>query len=244
MAPVIEVENLTLWRDRQKVLDEVSFQLSAGSFLGVIGPNGGGKSTLLKVLAGLLEADSGRVRILSLPPAQAGARVGYVPQETGFNLAFPITVLDVVVMGLLGQKLNKAERKSRAMAALERVGIAPLASRRIGTLSGGERQRAFIARALCGQPRLLLLDEPTANLDPKAQEAIYTLLKSLQPEITIVLVSHDIAHLIGYASEVVALNRRLLHHEALPSEQIHCAQDGHVCEVELLGALLKKAECG
>ena len=243
MPPVVELCDLLLKRDGQIALDRVSFRVQRGAFLGIIGPNGGGKSTLLKMLAGLLKPQEGSVRVLGLPPGEAGARVGYVPQETGFNLAFPITALDVVQMGLLGCSYAKKERISRALAALDRVGITHLAKRRIGTLSGGERQRTFIARALCGQPELLLLDEPTANLDPKAQVAIYDLLKSLQPEITIILVSHDISHLIGYATEVAALNRKLLHYEALPKEGFHLDHDGHVCEVELLGALLKKAQC-
>ncbi len=243
MTPIVEAQGLTLIRDGQPTLEDVTLRVKPGVFLGIIGPNGGGKSTLLQVFAGLLQPDSGSVRVLGLPPGEAGAQVGYVPQETGFNLAFPIDTLAVVTMGLLGQKLTASQQKERAMQALRRVGIAHLAARRIGHLSGGERQRAFIARALCGNPKLLLLDEPTANLDPKAQGDIYTLLKSLQPEITVVLISHDISHLIGFADEVAALNRRLLHHEKLPADQISRAHDGHICEVELLGALLKKAQC-
>ncbi|MGE4294605.1 MAG: metal ABC transporter ATP-binding protein [Campylobacterales bacterium] len=239
--PAVEIENLSFRRGGEPVLTGVNLTVPSGEFLGIVGPNGGGKSTLLQLMAGLLAPCEGRVRLFGQPPGQNGRLIGYVPQETGVNPGFPIRALDVVRMGLLGglAKLSGKEERARAEAMLDRLGAAVLSRRRFGELSGGERQRVLIARALMGEVRLLLLDEPTASIDAKGQQEIYRLLQSLQPEVTVVMVSHDIAQLIGYASSVASINRRLLHCDRLPKA---CGHEGHVCEVELLEAFLTRRQ--
>lgn len=237
--PAVEIRDLGFSRDGQRVLEGVTLSVRPGEFLGVIGPNGGGKSTLLKLMAGLLEPQEGSVMLFGQKPGRMGRLIGFVPQETGVNPGFPIRAQDVVRMGFLGSRVRggKKEEDAQILSALQKVGAAHLARRRIGELSGGERQRVFIARALVGRVRLLLLDEPTASIDPKGQREIYALLRGLLPEMTVVLISHDITQLVGYATSVASLNRRLLHYEKLPEDRSH---EGHLCEVELLEAFLAR----
>jgi len=239
MAAIVLVKGLFVTRDGHTVLEDVNLELNEGNFLGLIGPNGGGKSTLLKVMLGLIKPDRGDVRIFGLEPAQARKLVGYMPQKTLFDQSFPVTALDVVLMGRynqagLFQRYSSEDRKA-ASRALEAVGMGGYAGREIGALSGGEQQRVFVARSMVSDPKLLLLDEPTAGVDAAQQTEFYDLLCGLNRKmgITIVLVSHDITAISKYVNRIACLNQRLYYHgsKELTNEDIEKA---YGCPVEMI----------
>jgi len=199
-------------------LDDVSLTIAPDEFLGVIGPNGGGKTTLLKIILGQLQPQRGTVRVFGQTPAQVRARIGYVPQQARIDAGVPANVLDVVLTGRLGLSSwgswYGARHKAAAMAALEQTGVDDLARRTIGTLSGGQRQRVLIARALAAEAELLLLDEPTAGVDPQVERSLTDLLHRLNRRLPIVVVSHDVAFVSAHLKRVACLNRRLTCHAA------------------------------
>ena len=208
--PIIECHQLSVGFDGVKVLDGVTFSVSEGDFLGLIGPNGGGKTTLLRVLLGLQKPLAGRVTVFGGLPGRSPGRIGYVPQRLFFDREFPISVRDLVLMGRLSkkkpfQRYNHLDRV-RVDEAICTAGLERLIERRIGDLSGGELQRALIARALAGEPELLLLDEPTASIDPQMKITIYDLIEQLKERLTIVLVTHDTSLINRYVTKVAALN--------------------------------------
>ncbi|HIE55942.1 MAG TPA: ABC transporter ATP-binding protein [Chromatiaceae bacterium] len=214
--PVIETEELSFSYRDVEVLEKVNLKVSEGEFLGIVGPNAGGKSTLLKLLLGLLEPQQGRIRIFGKPPAKVRRMMGYVPQYPAFARDFPVTVKQVVLMGRLGSGPLVGGYRARdheiAEHAMEEVEIADLARRRINQLSGGQLQRVLVARALACEPRILLLDEPTANIDMRVENELFDLLKQLNQRMTILVVSHDIAFISGYVHRVACLNRTLICH--------------------------------
>ncbi|OGA47920.1 MAG: ABC transporter [Betaproteobacteria bacterium RIFCSPLOWO2_12_FULL_62_58] len=219
-APVIVLENVSFAYDGVPALEDVSLEVEEGEFLGLVGPNGGGKSTLLRIVLGLLAADSGRVSVLGVPPAHARGELGYVPQFATFRRDFPVTVEETVLLGRLGKTRTllgyRARDRALARRAMEETGVAELRARPIETLSGGQLQRVLIARALAGEPRILLLDEPTSNIDLRAEVDIFDLLKMLNARMTIVVVSHDVGFISPYVTIVACLNRTLLCHTASP----------------------------
>jgi len=246
---VIEMRNLSFSYGAAPVLEDVSLQVAAGEFLGIVGPNAGGKSTLLKLILGLLDPQSGETVVLGKHPRVATRRLGYVPQYPGFPRDFPITVEQAVLLGCLGRRsrpgwrgaltpgtIGKAERRA-ARQALEEVAAADLASRRIGSLSGGQLQRVLLARALASEPTLMLLDEPTANIDLRLESDIFDLLKQLNARITILVVSHDVGFICGYVTRVACVNRTLVCHgtdaidgqviQALYGEQVRIVAHRH-----------------
>ena len=199
----VEMKDLWFSYNGQPVLQAVDLVISAGELVCMVGPNGGGKTTLLKLMLGLLEPDRGTVRILGRRPRQARPLVGYMPQHASFDPHFPVNVADVVLMGRLGRgrlvgPYGKADRNAVA-DSLDEVGLADLRRRTFSQLSGGQRQRVLIARALVCQPELLLLDEPTASLDVAVEEEFHALLDELSKRLTVVIVSHD----VGFVSQVV-----------------------------------------
>jgi zinc transport system ATP-binding protein len=229
--PAILVEGLSFSYGDAPVLQGVDLRVAQGELLGLVGPNAGGKSTLLKLCLGLLAPQAGRVQVLGRPPREARRRIGYVPQYPGFPRDFPISVEQVVLMGRLGlgsgSRLGlgwyrRADREA-ARAALAEVEAAELAHRRIGTLSGGQLQRVLLARALVGEPELLILDEPTANIDQRMEGEIFDLLAALNARLTILVVSHDIAFISSYVDRVACLNRTLVchHTDSVGIEEIH-----------------------
>ena len=236
-TPVVEVSDVSVSLRDQTILEDVTLLVEQGDYLALLGPNGGGKTTLLRVILGLLEPDRGRVRVFGETPQRARARVGYVPQRANFDLDFPIRVLDVVLMGRLAAsgRLRRfgADDHSRARAALDRVEMGHLTKRPIGALSGGELQRVLIARALAVEPKLLLLDEPTASLDERMGRSIWELLEELSRDAAIVLVSHDIGAISQHVRSVACLNRRLFAH---PSKELtgEILEATYGCPVELL----------
>lgn len=215
----IELQNVSFAYARQPVLQGVDLRIDDGEFIGLVGPNGGGKSTLLKLILGLLEPASGRVRVLGGAPRQARAALGYVPQYAAFGRDFPISVEEAVCMGRLGRTswFGGYRRADRAAVgrALREAGIEDLRMRPVGTLSGGQLQRMLIARALVSEPRILLLDEPTANIDQRVEEDIFDLFKQLNARMTVVVVSHDVGFISQYVTRVACLNQTLVcHHTA------------------------------
>ena len=213
---VARLEDVWVYYNDDPVLEGVSLSLIGNDFLGIIGPNGGGKTTLLRVILGLVTPDRGRVLVLGRPPGKTRKEIGYVPQHNLFDRDFPVSVWEVVLMGrygragLLGRYSN--EDRKAAEEALRMVGMLDFRKRQIGKLSGGELQRVFIARALAAEPRILLLDEPTASVDPTMQAEFYELLARLKEKMTIVLVSHDISAVSIYVDKIACLNRRLFYH--------------------------------
>lgn len=203
----ITLTDVSFAYDGRPVLHDVSLALPRGGFAAVIGPNGGGKTTLLRLVLGLLKPTRGTVEVLGTTPEAARSRIGYMPQRTQLDPGFPAPVEDVVLMGRLGPRGGTYSRADRAAAAkaLDRVGLAAVRRRPFSTLSGGQRQRALIARAITADPELLLLDEPTANLDVTMEKDLYDLLATLTGTLTIVLVSHDLGFVSPLADTVVCV---------------------------------------
>lgn len=200
---------------RQSVLETVNLTVRRGDFASIVGPNGGGKTTLLKLILGLIKPDSGEIRVFGTPPGKARLRVGYTPQFSNLDMEFPVTVMDIVLMGRLGHSLggwySKRDR-AVARASMEEVDLAGLSDCRFSELSGGQRQRVFIARALCCEPELLLLDEPTANIDPEVEAALFCILRELNRRMTILLVTHDLGFVSKVVKSVICVNRKVRVH--------------------------------
>ncbi|HEA68650.1 MAG TPA: ABC transporter ATP-binding protein [Desulfobacterales bacterium] len=232
--PVINVRNLWFSFDGQPVLKDVTFEVNEGEFLALIGPNGGGKTTLLKLLLGLLTADRGQIGVFGQSPRKAAHRIGYVPQDIHINQNFPISVMDVVLMGRLisskARRRHSKDDKLSAEKAMEELGVWEHRDRQIGDLSGGERQRVFIARALVTDPEMLMLDEPTASVDTKGQGEIFELLKQVNEKVTVVLVSHDLMMISSYIKSVACVNQFVHYHPEAEItvemvEMCHCNVD-------------------
>lgn len=218
--PIVLLENVTFaypgQHGRRAVLEDASLRIEGKDFLGIIGPNGGGKTTLLKIMLGLLKPDRGTVHILGQQPTRTRHRIGYVPQQAQFDATVPASVLDLVLTGRLGRSPWGAWFGKRhvadAMEALRQTESEELAHRKIGELSGGQRQRVLIARALAADAELLLLDEPTAGVDSHMERGLTDLLHQLNKRLPIVIVSHDISFVTTHLKRVVCLNRRLTCH--------------------------------
>lgn len=216
MMSAVSIEGLTVKLDGRIVLEDVWLEVEERDFLGLIGPNGGGKSTLLKAILGLVKPSSGRVRVFGRDPVAARLLVGYLPQNSIFDQRFPVRVFDVVLMGRYPRvgilRRYRTEDLEAARRALDAVGMLGLADREIGALSGGEQQRVFVARAIVSDPKLLLLDEPTAGVDVAQQREFYDLLKHLNSKMAIIMVSHDLSAISAHVEKVACLNQRLYYH--------------------------------
>jgi zinc transport system ATP-binding protein len=241
--PIVEIKNVSFTYNGQPVLQDVNLDIRQGDFIAMIGPNGGGKTTLLKLILGLLKPNTGTIRVLGKATRKASHNIGYVPQNVNINRSFPITAMDVVLMGKLEPKRRwkqtTAQDRRDVMAALNRMEMAPFANRKIAELSGGQRQRIFIARALVTQPEILLLDEPTASIDTKGQTDFFKLLKELNRDLTILVVSHDLLVISNYAKSMACMNRRLHYHNHNEItgdmlESMYACTVEEVCPVELV----------
>ena len=214
-ASVISIKGLSVSYDKKRVLTNIYLDIEPSNIYGVIGPNGAGKSTLFKAILGLLKANSGTIEVKGRPLQENRKQLVYVPQKNDVDWSFPATVFDVVLMGRyphkkIFQRINQKD-KDTAMAALEEVGIEQLKNRQIGELSGGQQQRVFIARALCQEASIFLLDEPFVGVDITTEEKIIHILKRLAAEgKTLLVVHHDLSTVVRYFNKVILLNQRLI----------------------------------
>jgi zinc transport system ATP-binding protein len=234
--PIIDVSHVYFSYNGSPILTDVCLEIAEKEFVAFIGPNGGGKTTLIKLLLGLLKPDCGSIRIMGQPPAKVAHRIGYVPQDVSINKSFPISVMDVVLMGRL-QSFRRAgiskNDRSAAEHALESLEMGDYKHRKIDDLSGGQRERVFIARALATDPDILFLDEPTANIDSQGRTYLYNLLKELNKTKTIFVVSHDTMVLSSYVTAVACVNRNVHYHDdAEITEEM--LEMGYHCPVELI----------
>jgi len=219
VSPVISLDDVTFAYGETPAVSDITLDVAAGEFLGLIGPNGSGKTTLLHLMLGLHDPDSGRVELFGEPVDEFddGHRIGYVSQQsTSQSGSMPVTVQENVTMGRfahVGHSRLTADDYATVDDALETVGIADLADRRMSALSGGQRQRAYIARALASEADLLALDEPTVGVDAESRDAFYQLLDDLNADgITIILIEHDIGVVTDRASRIACINTELFHH--------------------------------
>lgn len=234
MEPLIKIENLSAGYDKVPVLDSIDLEVYENDFIGVIGPNGGGKTTLLKVILGLLNPMEGKV-IFRTDISRRKKPIGYLPQVKHIDRNFPITVFEVVRSGLLMEnKLshNFQEIKHRIEALLDEMGIAGIKDKAIGELSGGQMQRVFLCRALLSDPRVLLLDEPDTFVDNRFEGELYEKLRQLNRDMAIILVSHDVGTISSYVKTIACVNGKLHYHpdNIITQEQL----DGYNCPIKLI----------
>jgi zinc transport system ATP-binding protein len=241
--PVIILDDVWFCYDGPPVLEAVNLHIHRGDFACVVGPNGGGKTTLLKLILGLLSPTHGSVRVFGVAPHHVRRRIGYAPQQSQFDPKFPASVMDVALTGRMGRTrlLGPYGRgdKQAAGRALDEVGCYDLRRQAFPSLSGGQRQRVLIARALASEPELLLLDEPTANLDVKVEGEFQELLRELNKRLTIVLVSHDVGFVAPFVKTVVCVRHRVSAHPTseltgelisdLYGQEVRMIQHAHDC---------------
>jgi zinc transport system ATP-binding protein len=218
MEPVVEVRDVSCMLGGRAVLDHVDLTVRKGDLYALIGPNGGGKTTLLRVILGLQEVDSGDVRLFGQHPREGRTRVGYVPQFRTFDFQYPVTVETMVLSGRLGHlpgpfRHYSPDDRAAMRKAVERTGIGHLIGRELRRLSGGERQRAIIARALVGEPDLLILDEAMVYVDIPTEAQLFDLLEELKKTMTILMATHDIGAISTHVTRVACLNERIYTHD-------------------------------
>lgn len=237
-TPLVEIKDLSAGYNDEMVLKDINLSVEPDDFIGLIGPNGGGKTTLFKVILGLLKPKRGSIEVMGMAPDKGRRHIGYVPQFTFYDSDFPIRVRDVVQMGRLGPKhLFKpysAEDARIVTECLERVHLSDKQNMPLRELSGGQRQRVYIARALASEPELLLLDEPTISVDAEASAQIYELLHEINLQgVTILLISHDLNVISSYVKTIGCLNRTLHYHgeKEITEDMI---QSGYNCPVDLI----------
>jgi len=251
-GPDIELRGVSFAYDGVPVLEDVDLTIQPREAVCIVGPNGGGKTTLVKLMLGLLKPDRGEVLVFGRSPGQSRLRIGYMPQYARHDLQFPATVTDVVLMGRLGRKgvagflglFGKADRDA-AREALGRVGMDKFARQPFSAISGGQRQRVLIARALCCQPDLLVLDEPTANVDILVESQLSEVLKELNQRMTILLVSHDLGFVSHLVETVVCVNRTVVVHPTseLDGDAIRDVYGGEVRIVRHGDVISRQEDC-
>jgi zinc transport system ATP-binding protein len=220
---IIEVKNISFGYGAEEVLTNVTFNVHQGDYLAFVGPNGAGKTTLMKIILGLISPQKGVIKIFgkNIKDFKDWKKISYVAQNANnFDNNFPATVLEIVLMGRDGRKglfnnINAADKKI-AKKAIAQVGLSEFENRLIGDLSGGQKQRVFIARALCSEPEIIFLDEPTAGVDHKSQDEFYTLLKKMNTElgITLILITHDIERALQEAMHIACIDHNLVCHSS------------------------------
>ncbi|MBS4535746.1 metal ABC transporter ATP-binding protein [Clostridium sp. D2Q-14] len=230
---IIKVKDLCVDYGHVRVLENINLNVNKGEFLGIIGPNGGGKTTLLKVLLGLIKPTKGELKVNNKRP------IGYVPQFSNFDRGFPISVLDVILLGALDGKIKflhkfKKDQIRKAEDIMDSLEILDFKDRQISQLSGGQLQKVLIARALMVEPEIMILDEPTASLDANAKTDIYNLLKKLNKDKTIIVVSHDMGVINSYIDTVACLNKHLHYHGDDTKLNKNTLEKVYGCPVELV----------
>ncbi len=236
-TPVIDIQNLSFAYHHSLVLENVNLQIQERDFAAVIGPNGGGKTTLVKLILGLLTPDQGKIRVFGRPPREASPDIGYTPQDTEINSSVPMSTEQAVLMGCMrgggGWRRFSASDREMVREALTQAGAEKLATKQVAELSGGQRQRVMLARALVTRPRLLVLDEPTANVDSQGQSEFFDFLQKLNDQVTIMVVSHDLMVLSSHIKSVVCVSKQVHFHDRpeITSEMLSAA---YHCPVELV----------
>lgn len=213
MSSVISLTHLLFSYEQTPILEQDFMEIKQGSFIGIIGPNGGGKTTFLKLLMGFLKPKRGNIEIFGLSPEKARTQIGYVPQIHKCDREFPITVKELVLLGALTNKSlfgsYPKQIKDKADFLMEELGLLEHAKKMFGSLSGGLAQRALLARALLSDPKLLLLDEPTANVDPSSTRAIIKNLSSFKGEKTVLIVTHDFKTIAEDVDQVLCIQGKI-----------------------------------
>ncbi len=248
--PAIKIRDVHFRYDQVPVLTNVHLDIWSRDSICIVGPNGGGKTTLVKLIIGLLKPDKGTIRIAGKAPEKAYMQIGYVPQYAVYDPYFPISVREVVCMGRLAGTLNGHFKKSdrlQALAALEEVDLTHLADRPFSSLSGGQRQRVLIARALASGGDILILDEPTANIDHEAEQHFFDLLNKLHQRMTILMITHEVGFASTFFQRIACVNNHVVIHPTseLTGELIQnmyggdlrmirhdhrCSEEGHACD--------------
>jgi zinc transport system ATP-binding protein len=217
LPTLIEIKDVSFAYNQRSVLNHVNLSVHQNDYIAIIGPNGGGKTTLLKLILGLLKPDTGSITVKGRTPQKASHFIGYVPQKIYSNRHFPISVVDIVQMGALSptKQMFRPRKKNRqkALEILDRLDMSQYSKSSMRSLSGGQRQRVYIARALMTDPEILLLDEPTTGIDSRGQIAFYHLLEALNKTLTIVMVSHDMIAISRHVKSVACVNRSVYYHE-------------------------------
>jgi zinc transport system ATP-binding protein len=235
---IIEIRDLWFSFNSIPVLKEVNLTIRRGDFIAFLGPNGGGKTTLLKLMLGLLKPDRGSIKVFNELPGKSTHRIGYMPQHLQFNQSFPISVLDVVLMGKLrpgkGWSRYSSRDKLAAQKAMEQMEMWEFRNRRVGELSGGQQQRIFIARAMVDEPEVLFLDEPTASVDTKHQTDLFDILKELNKTVTIIVVSHDVGIVSSHVKSVACVNQQVFYHDDSEITQEMLEMAYQCCPVDLV----------
>jgi len=236
-AEVVKLDDIWVDFNGTPILEGINLSIYKNDFLGIIGPNGGGKTTLLKVILGLITPARGKVTVLGNSPQRSRHLIGYVRQHNLFDRDFPINVWDVVLMGRFSRRglLRQYSDRDKALArdSLQIVGMLQYRRHQMGRLSGGEQQRVLIARTLVSEPEILLLDEPTASVDPARQTEFYELLERLKQQMAIVLVSHDISAVSVYVDKIACLNHHLFHHGS-PEIEAEVLEATYKCPVQMI----------
>jgi len=211
---IVDLKNIYFSYNGDPVLEDINLKIMENDFMAIIGPNGGGKTTLIKIILGLIKPLKGNIRIMGEAPEKGRRQIGYLQQHPDLDIRFPVSVHDVVLMGRYKGVAHRytPEDREAVQKALVTIGISNLSSRHIETLSGGQLQRALIARAIVREPVLLLMDEPLASIDSEMQRSIYELFVKLRKKMAIVFVTHDIGAISIYIEKVACLNRKLFYH--------------------------------
>lgn len=231
----VQMEHVSLEYNKIPILSDINLTIDEKEFVAVIGPNGGGKTTLLKMILGLVKPDKGIVKVLGKSPQNARPRIGYLPQHSNFDPAFPMNVFECVLMGRYRGlfKNYSVEDKDAVLKALRTVKMEGYIDRQLGRLSGGQIQRVLIARTLVREPELLLLDEPMASIDPEMQNEFYNLLSKINKDMTIIMVTHDIGVVSTHVENIICLNRKLFCHGP-PELAVKSLGNVYQCPVELI----------
>jgi zinc transport system ATP-binding protein len=235
MENAVEMDNVSVKFNKQPILKDINISISLNDFLAIIGPNGGGKSTLLKIILGLVKADEGIITVFGNKPGNPHNPIGYLPQHVSFDPDFPINVFDTVLSGRYHGILKNFndEDRQKVRTALEEVGLTEMADRQMSRLSGGQKQRVFIARAIVREPKLLLLDEPMASIDPEMQNSFYKLLSKLRKRMAIVLVSHDVGAVSTHVDNIACLNQKLYYHGPV-EESAEGLEEVYKCPIDII----------
>jgi len=234
-SKVVEISNVSKKFGKLSVLHDINLIVNEKDLMAIIGPNGGGKSTLIKIIMGILTPDTGEVKIFDREPKKSRKLMGYLPQHVAFDPDFPINVFDTVLSGRY-HGLFKGYKKSDEKAvkkALKNVEIYKLRDRQINEISGGQMQRVVIARSIVREPKLLLMDEPMASIDPEMQNSFYKLLSRLNDKMTIILISHDVGAVSAHVDKIACLNRELFYHGSVEGSA-KGLEEVYKCPLELI----------